>query len=447
MSELRSYAAGLEREILPPDLAQLERVASRRGRQRATTLVAAALIAIAGAVVVGPDGADNDTLPAVGPTPTATGADAFRALTARQIAALSPMDAQTVVTANDDRRATVRVVHACLDEAGRLVGDGEALPGCRTAWEVTNARTRIWIPGMDIQSLRDGPATPQYLGDGIFLHALWGEERVRSFLIDTDTMTMTTLKEGMSASRPGPGRQLVHCGYSHAACVVDLPAGRLDLLEARALPAWIPAFGVGSWSPWVEPLKVGTEEFVVFPHGLTHERSPRQTPLLASDSMGQAIPLTQGQSVEPVAGMQWVKCAMNNVCVVDVSARTIHEVRLETGPDWAHNTVGGFWGLTFTTDDDDSTDARWTAVWVGTDGSQSTHVLATQSRDSYVTIADRGPTRALTYYEQTRNGSGFLHVSTDRGTSWRVLVVSSPVPQELVEGRLPTGWESWPEVA
>jgi hypothetical protein len=52
----------------------------------------------------------------------------------------------------------------------------------------------------------------------------------------------------------------------------------------------------------------------------------------------------------------------------------------------------------------------------------------------------------MTYYVKHPDGPWRLHVSVDRGKSWRVLEVPTGYEGPAGNGQLVTGWESWPEV-
>ncbi|WP_404385676.1 hypothetical protein LL946_05750 [Knoellia locipacati] len=445
MPDLRSYVAGLEREIVAPDLAELERVATARRRVRATTWVAAAVLAIAGFIALVPDGTPGRTLPAVTPTPTATGLAALEALELREIADPSPAIPDMITRADDGHPASIRYAAACLDDAtGVLVGTLNGSANCRVVWEVTNGDKRLYLP---VDASQRNSA--QYLGDGDFVYALWGGAGTKSVIIDADTMTMTPLVEGQRSPSPGAGRHLVGCGFDHLACVVDVRTGHLDLLDRKSLPAWITEIAAKHGHMPIEVVRRGRELLHVLPDGLGRGPRDDSSPLLVSERMPEAVPLTIGPPSLPEAGAAWMPCGEGGTCIVDVEKRTMQQVELPQASEWAHNTIDGFWGLQLagpTTGPEREGDTiRATAVWVDERGKVSTHMLVDYQLSTDVTIADGGTTGAMTYYDRT-SGPTRLHVSTDRGRTWRVLTAPASAGDDVDNGRLSSGWEAWPEV-
>jgi hypothetical protein len=443
MSDLRKYALGLEREIVPPDLSQLERVATRRGRQRATTLVAAAVLALSALISLFPDGTPGRTLPAVTPVPTVTDIAGLNSLTPAQIGAVPGARTENLSAAKDGHPATIRQASVCLDpHTGRLVGgpqDGSAR--CRAAWEFTNGGRRIWTPAArDVDGF---PVWPQYVGNGDYVHAVWGETEPVSYIIDTDTMRVTELQEGGTVSGgPGSGRHLVSCGVEHIACVLDVRAGRLETLDRASLPSWVDDLSrtIGTMVLPMVPVNDGADGLYVLPQGLGTLSDEARTPLLVSQSMAEAVRLTTGKPVPPEPGLIWVSANSGKPHAVNTDTRTINPIELPRANNWAHNTIGGFWGLGI-----EEAGSR-TAVWVDAKGAVGTHVIYSGTMDGETLIADGGSSSAMTYYVKHPDGPWRLHVSVDRGKSWRVLEVPTGYEGPAGNGQLVTGWESWPEV-
>ena len=439
MSELREYAAALAREIVPPDLSQLERVATRRGHQRATTLVVAALLALAGLITLFPDETPGRTLPAVNPVPTVTDIDGLNSLTAAQIGAVPSARIENLSGARDGHPSTIREASVCLDtQTGRLTGgpqDGSAR--CRAAWEVTNGARHLWTPAArDVDGF---PVWPQYVGDGDYVHAVWGETEPGSYIIDTDTMRVTELKEGGTVSGgPGAGRHIVGCGVDHIACVLDVPSGRLETLDRTSLPSWVADLTLREQVVLpMELLTDGTEGLYVLPQGLGTLSDEARTPLLVSQSMAEAVRLTTGKPVSPEPGFLWVSDNSGKLYTVDIDTRTLNPIDLPRANNWAHNTVGGFWGLAI-----EEAGSR-AAIWVDAEGAAGTHIIYTGNIDGETLIADGGSSSALTYYVKHPGGPWRLHVSTDHGKWWRILEVPVGAEGSASNGQLVSTWESW----
>lgn len=455
MSDLRNYAAGLEQEIVPPNLADLERVATRRGRSQATTVVAAAAIAVAAIATILPGGSEGRTLPAITPSPSTTptsadaGLDALRALTPEQVFGLG---AGHKASADDGHPAVVDPRHVCAHpSSGVLVANDwpDAVPldlassvggRCRTVWKVTNGDSQVLIPMSD----RTRSAIPVYVGEGYF--ADWGGEGRPSRLVDANALKVIDLKVATTSGPPGPGRHLSYCPGDELGCIVDVRAGTLEYFSRTSLPRWLGELTEGGTRTprgfTVAGFTSGGEVAFALLGG-SAAPSDLDTPLLVSESMREAVPLTWGPELAPRAGIRWVHCP-SGPCTIDVSTRTLRQIDLPEA-DWDRNTVGGFWGLV--TSGPGVVPVTFTAVWVDASGRESRRVIPLAQGGEGVRNAAGGTTAAMTYYELHQNGSARLHVSTDRGRTWRILTVPIHVVDNLnTDSRLVPGWESWPEV-
>ena len=452
MSDLRAYAASIEREVVPPDLADLERVANRRGRARAGLGIAAAAVAIGAVITLVPGGFDDETLPAVTPTPsatptpTATGLDALRALTPEQVFAMG--GAHNSVS-DDGHPAVVAWMNACVsqtsgalmsnDSPGDLWNDlfGQA---CRTVWKVTNGDRHVLIPISNITS----SMSPEYVGEGYFVG--WSGDDQPSRLVDANSLKVTDLKVATTSGPPGPGRHLSGCP-GPLPCIVDLRAGTVEQLSRTSLPSWLGELTQGGTQApqglTVAGFTSGGEVAYAVLRGFSNPPD-ESSPLLVSESMKEAVPLTRGPSLAPRAGLRWVHCP-SGPCTVDVSTRIMREIDLPEA-DWDRNTVGGFWGLE--TSAAGVVPVTFTAVWVDAPGKVSRQVLPVAQEVRGVRNAAGGTTAAMTYYEIDGDVSARLHVSTDRGRTWRILTVPADVAANLNrDSRLVPGWESWPKVS
>jgi hypothetical protein len=236
MPDLRSYAAGLEREIVAPDFAGLDKVATRRARLRVTAglaLTTAALIAAALVVTGGPE-SDRGSLPAVSPT-----AGPLSNLNADEIVRRSG-EASETVTSDDGVQAALTSHHLCPPAAG--IASGEE--SCRVAYRVTGpggAHRSYVLTGPD-ETL--GPVA--YLGRGEFIVycTVCGDDTA-FYTVSAVLDAPRRLPADGTPSRPGPGRTLVPCRGD--TCIFDRESRQLAHLDLATLPFWVDDLETRIW--------------------------------------------------------------------------------------------------------------------------------------------------------------------------------------------------------
>lgn len=211
-------------------------------------------------------------------------------------------------------------------------------------------------------------------------------------------------------------------------------------MSSAALPSWlgeIRAHGL-----------IDGELIVDLGDGLTYVAyglAPGEAPALVSPNAAAQRLAVLEKEVAPREGMRLVRefsTSPTCVCAIDIETQTLTPVDLPEGVTWAVDTTGGFWGLA---------EDGWTATWLDTRGEPRTKVLADDPRA--VRLAERGAAAAMAYWDLPHYGpdheapvtDALLHVSTDRGQTWRVLRVPATVTRGDIDSRrLPDGWQNWP---
>lgn len=435
MPDLRSYAVELEREIIPPDFATLERVSRRRSRARAGATLALCTAALMAFVVVltGGPAPDRGTLPAVGPT------HSLSQLTPDEIVELGG-DSDEVTSSDDGVEATLAAYQACPGDAGIPDTTGE----CRVAYRVTG-------PGGTHQTYvltraNETLGTVSYLGRGEFIVycTICGDEKA-FYAVSAALRTPRPLPADGRPSRPGPGKTLVPCRGD--TCIFDRTRHELAHLDLATLPYWIDELRTKTWfnqEPGTAVLPTGQ---VYIPPDILLGGGYGPSPALVITPGREARKLTPSPTKVPARpGLTgWVEGNGQGVgcpCVVDAEKATIAEVDLPADSSfWARSNANGWWGL--------SEDQK--AAWVFVDGSPTKVTVPQRSPGRGYTIAD-GDATVIAYVEHVRNEradpSLFLHTSKDRGRTWRTLVMPiSALGGGGEDGRmmLDPSWRTWPE--
>ena len=434
MPDLRSYAVGLEREIVAPDFAGLGRVATRRARLRVISglaLTTAALVTV-GLVLTGGPESDRGSLPAVSPT---TGP--LSSLSADEIVRLAG-EALERVTSDDGVQATLTLHHLCPTAAG--VASGEE--SCRAAYHVTGpggAQQSYVLTGPD-ETL--GPVA--YLGRGEFLVycTVCGDDTA-FYRVSAELDAPRLLPADGAPSRPGPGKTLVPCRGD--ACIFDRESRQLAHLDLATLPFWVGDLETRSWfGPQRGTAELPTGELYIPADVLLgggHGSSPALL-VTRNETARELIPATT--RVRPVPGLTgWVHGSTPNgdcPCVVDPARATISVIDLPPNVTWASTTMDGFWGLRSGGGTDPA--STYSAVRIDARGREHTHDLPVGDAAAFVQLAEDGETRAMAFYV-IEGDEARLHVSVDAGTTWRVLAVPDAAWDSIQNGYLLPTWATW----
>jgi hypothetical protein len=155
----------------------------------------------------------------------------------------------------------------------------------------------------------------------------------------------------------------------------------------------------------------------------------------------------------------------DGACTIDVAGRRLTLVALPKYPiaHWSTQTTGGFWGL-FREDHDYMSGNRLVVQTAG-GGLEERWVRGALGADMELALnAPPGTIAVFSRYVDPKSDLccpqgwhnlpilSLLHVSTDRGQTWRILKVPEGVKGSL-DPRLyvtyltllPDGWQSWPE--
>jgi hypothetical protein len=180
--------------------------------------------------------------------------------------------------------------------------------------------------------------------------------------------------------------------------------------------------------------------------------------------MQEPVRLTRSPTtVPPQPGLETLPCFNSEggggACTIDVAARRLTPVALPTYGlvDWSPQTDGGFWGVT----------RRDLMAW--TPGSLVVQNPSGKFEERRLGGAGlvvplnvpEGTVAVFSHYSGNVAGLsgwhnlpilGLLHVSNDRGQTWRTYDVPTGVPGALDSNfyvtyvpELPDSWESWPE--
>ena len=430
MPDLRSYAVGLERDIVAPDFAGLGRVATRRARLRATSGLAltTALIAVIAVVVGGPEG-DRSTLPASPPSHN------LSRISPDEIVALGG-EADEVATSDDGVEATLATYQVCPGDAG--VAD--TATQCRVAYRVTGpggAHQTYILTGWD-EAL--GPVA--YLGRGEFIVycTACGDDKA-FYTVSAVLKTPRPLPADGSPSRPGPGKTLVPCRGD--TCIFDRTARTLAHLDLATLPYWVDELMGKPWFSQEANTTVLPTGEIYIPVDILLGGGYGPSPALVVTPDKEARELrTSSDTVPARPGLEdWVLGEDGRPSVVDPAKATLTRVDLPGDGMWARSNANGWWGL--------SGDQQ--TAWVFVDGSAKEVTVPRRWPDRGLQLADGDPT-VIAYFESKRNDhadpSLVLHASTDRGRTWRSVVM--PISalaggDEDGRARIDPAWRTWPE--
>ncbi|KGN34380.1 hypothetical protein N802_12155 [Knoellia sinensis KCTC 19936] len=432
MSDLRSYATSLERDIVPRDLAELERVAQRRARLRVSStlaLSAAAFMAIYVLVAGGP-ATDRGTLPAVNPTPTPVSS-----LSPEEIAAFGGDPADSTLS-DDGVAATLTAHQACPGDPGVAPGAGE----CRVVYRVTG-------PGGTHQTyVLTGPneslGSVAYLGRGEFIVycPICGDGK-GVYTVSAHLEKPRLLPIDGTPSLPRPGLTLVPCRFD--TCTFDRNSRELAPLDLATLPFWIDQVIQTPWvsmEPGVERLETGQ---VYVPSGILLNSGPGAPPSLIVTPGRTALELRELPTKVPASpGLTgWFVAGSHEnwtcPCVVDPKSATIAQIDLpDSDATWSKSNEQGWWGL--------AGDGR--TAWVFRDRTPMKVTVPLRAPDSGMWIADGDPT-TIAFIERVRAEGGpsthYLHASLDRGLTWRSVAVPESAMRPS-DAPLDPAWRSWP---